>query len=206
MRGLTAMMLAVTWHKHGCAFYLILSRTSYNSPLFFSSSSSFFSSSSPSSPPLRPSASISFTTLCEFWLSQPGPSKRRFLAVFSILTCSCLDNHHPTILFLIFLSLVFPLVSFLIFVLPSLRCQSFICGPTIWSFGLQYLMNLTMPTPITQRSSELLRILYVFSSVRSGPNIFLRICLPNIRSVFLACTFTVHVSEAYVIAGFVKVK
>ena len=75
----------------------------------YHSSSFYFSSTSsppPSPPPPPPppsssSSSISFTTLCGFWLSQPGHSKPSYSFQLSQSSPSYRSTHHPSILFLV---------------------------------------------------------------------------------------------------------
>jgi hypothetical protein len=72
---------------------------------------------------------------------------------------------------------------------------------------LWVLINATMSDSLIRRSSSaLIHMLQIFSSVRSGPNIFLKICLSNRRDLFLSCSLRVHVSDAYVSTGLKRVK
>jgi hypothetical protein len=54
-------------------------------------------------------------------------------------------------------------------------------------------------------SSDLLFIFHVFSPVCSRPNVFPRIYLSNIQSIYLPSSLRVHVSEAYVATGLIRI-
>jgi hypothetical protein len=58
---------------------------------------------------------------------------------------------------------------------------------------------------IKQSSSTLLHILQVHSPANSGPNTFFMICLSNIQGLLLSCSLRVHISEAYVTTGLIRV-
>jgi hypothetical protein len=64
-----------------------------------------------------------------------------------------------------------------------------------------------MSAPLIKQSNlALLHILQVFSPVHSGSNIFFKICLSNIHSLLLSCSFRVHISEAHVTTGLLRVR
>jgi len=66
-------------------------------------------------------------------------------------------------------------------------------------------MNLTISAPsINLSMSMLFRILHILS-ILTGPNIFLGICLSQMRGLFSSCAVAVQVSDQYVTTGLIIV-
>jgi hypothetical protein len=154
---------------------------------------------------------LPLTTLCGFWFSQRRHSKLFYPLLipsnFSLSAPLGRQIHHPTISILVFPVIAFLLVSIQIsFILLAVLEVSVLCmRPNhliLWA-----LINLTISCPlITWPNLALFLILHIYFPICIGPKIFRKICLSKTRIRISTFLVSVHVSEANVTTGHMRVR
>jgi len=154
-------------------------------------------------PPTSSYYSISLTTIYGFWLSQTGHSKLSYSVpvLSNFFKFTTFISLHTSFSHLI---VRFPLVSILLFFFTNNKEFIFCMWPNhpiLWALKILWCLLHQSNNP----AKHYFNILQVYSPVHSGANIFFKICLSNIPILLLSCSLTVHISEAYVTTGLIRV-